>query len=346
MEETILLKDTINVTIGDDHSYNCNTVAIGRAGENNITQLEITIPEELNTFGAYLDFKTSKGETHKTPQLEIFNNIIEYNIPIGLLKNAGNLEVQLVLQNENGEIWKSNTKKYVVLKSLDAVDDIPFQDDFIHEANRVLNEATEMAQDALEKNTEVNEKYDACVEATKEANEATEEARAVRAEIEAGGFIDSLKEQNNGGTFSIWVGTQAEKDAEEEKNNCLYIVEDDTLPVDFTIERGKIGDWDYKKTASGDVECWGMIYVTPTKSYPIGSLYYSDPIELELPIKMKNVVFDVLFNDFLEWAVNSTSRVSDNVIAFRVMRATEIELNTPIGARIIVKGVLAEEVAE
>lgn len=139
MKDTILSKDTIRITINDDHTYNCNAVTIGRAGENEITQLEITIPEELNTFWAYLDFKISNGATYKTPRLPIENNVIEYDIPSGLIKDGGSLEVQLVLQNENGKIWKSASKKYVVLKSVGAVEDIPFKEDFITEAQKILD---------------------------------------------------------------------------------------------------------------------------------------------------------------------------------------------------------------
>lgn len=140
MTETILSKDTIRIEIGDDHSYNCSTVTIGRAGENAITQLEITIPEELNKFWAYLDFKKPKGTKYKTSRLAIENNVIEYDIPDSLLNETGNLEVQLVLQSKDGEIWKSAIKKYVVLNSIDAVDDIPFKEDFITEAQKLLDE--------------------------------------------------------------------------------------------------------------------------------------------------------------------------------------------------------------
>ena len=143
MTDTIIAKDTIHIEIGDDHSYNSTVVAIGRAGENTITQLEITIPEELNTFWAYLDFKKPKGYKYKTPRLTIENNKIEYDVPSSLINEAGNLEVQLVLQNENGDIWKSNVHKYVVLKSVDAVDDIPFQEDFITEAQKTLDDMQE-----------------------------------------------------------------------------------------------------------------------------------------------------------------------------------------------------------
>lgn len=139
MKDTILSKDTICIEIGDDHSYNCTAVAIGRAGENNITQLEITIPEELGGFWAYLDFKKPKGDTFKSPRLDVVNNVIEYDMPAGLLNETGNLEAQLVLQNASGEIWKSTVKKYVVLKSIDATDDIPEQEDFITRAQKLLD---------------------------------------------------------------------------------------------------------------------------------------------------------------------------------------------------------------
>lgn len=140
MTETILTKDTVLVNIGDDHSYNCTATTLGRAGENNISQLEITIPEELSTFDAYLDFKKPDGETVRTPRLAIEGNKIEYDIPLGLLDKSGNIEVQLILQDERGYIWKSTVKKFSVLKSIDAVDDIPEKEDFITEAQKLLDE--------------------------------------------------------------------------------------------------------------------------------------------------------------------------------------------------------------
>ena len=150
MTDTILAKDTICVAIGDDHTYGCTTVTLGRTGENAISQLEITLPEALCHFWAYLDFKKPKGKTVRTPRIPIENCKIEYDIPLNLLDENGNLEVQLVLQSETGEIWKSATKKYVVLKSIDAVDTIPEEDktDFITEAQKVLNETKELADEA------------------------------------------------------------------------------------------------------------------------------------------------------------------------------------------------------
>ena len=145
MTETILNKDTILVTVSDDHSFNCTVTALGRAGENNISQLEITIPQELTDFDAYLDFKKHKGETVRTERLNIEGDKIEYDIPLGLLDQNGNIEVQLILQDENGYVWKSTVKKFTVLKSINAVDDIPEKEDFITRAQKLLDELSKGA---------------------------------------------------------------------------------------------------------------------------------------------------------------------------------------------------------
>lgn len=141
MTDTIIEKDTILVTIGEDHSFNCSVVTIGRTGENAVSQLEIEIPKELASFDAFLEFKKPKGQTTRTSKITVQNNRIEYDIPQSLLDENGNIEVQLILQGENGEIWKSATKKYVVLKSIDAGEDIPDsqKEDFFSEAQRTMD---------------------------------------------------------------------------------------------------------------------------------------------------------------------------------------------------------------
>jgi hypothetical protein len=48
------------------------------------------------------------------------------------------------------------------------------------------------------------------------------------------GFVTKLKEQNNGSAVTIWVGTQAQYNAIENKaQNCLYIITDDTTGADI-----------------------------------------------------------------------------------------------------------------
>lgn len=151
MTDTIIEKDTIAVTIGDDHTYNCTAVTIGRTGENAISQLEITLPKALCAFQPYLEFKKPKGQTFRTERLHIEGDKIEYDIPSYLLDENGNLEVQLVLQNEDEKTWKSATKKYVVLKSIDAGENIPDtqKEDFFAEAQKTLDTVTTVSASAI-----------------------------------------------------------------------------------------------------------------------------------------------------------------------------------------------------
>ena len=130
-----------------------------------------------------------------------------------------------------------------------------------YEASEIAQESLNKSNEALAKSNEANSKYDACVEATENAN-------AVREEIEAGGYIESLKEKNNGEKFSFWVGTEEEysQDTNDGENiipNCLYLTtnsEDRNLldnTVDFVIEQGFDANWSYRKWNSGVAECWG-----------------------------------------------------------------------------------------
>ena len=129
------------------------------------------------------------------------------------------------------------------------------------------SEASVAAEEALQKSMEANSKYDACVEATANAN-------AVREEIEAGGYIESLKEINNGSKFSTWIGTKAEYDALTEKPlNCLCIITDDPQS-DYVVEQGTDGIWTYRKWASGIAECWGKTEIQNADiSFPWGAGY-------------------------------------------------------------------------
>jgi hypothetical protein len=132
--------DVVSVSVGLDHIYNCTRKKIARTGESCVTRLEITLADELCSCWAYLDFEKANGETFKTPLIEIADNKITYDIPLGVLDVYGELKVQVVLQKESGEIWKSEPKKYFVCKSIDATDDILDKKDFVAEVQEVVDE--------------------------------------------------------------------------------------------------------------------------------------------------------------------------------------------------------------
>lgn len=127
-----------------------------------------------------------------------------------------------------------------------------------------LIEAAETADEALEKSKEALKLVEDC-------EEATEEAKTIKAEIEAGGYIESLKETNNGSKFSTWVGTEAEyKGLSEKELNCLYITTDDDQ-TDYIVATGTVTQgnckWVYEKLKSGIIKLYGFenrtVSVTP-----------------------------------------------------------------------------------
>lgn len=95
-------------------------------------------------------------------------------------------------------------------------------------------------------------------------NEAT---NIIRGEIQAGGFIESLKELNKDEKFSFWVGTQAEYDVlvalGEEQPFAFYIITDDTSENDIyqTIEteRQELQSQIYMNVSDiVDIKTWQM----------------------------------------------------------------------------------------
>lgn len=97
-----------------------------------------------------------------------------------------------------------------------------------------LMDAAAVAQEALDKSNEA-------LKLVADCEEATENANAVREEIEAGGYIESLKELNEGEKFSFWVGTQAEYDELEQKQgNTLYLITDDTTEEDINNQLNQL----------------------------------------------------------------------------------------------------------
>lgn len=145
------MRDIINATIGADHFLRCPTYVLARNGEGLTPCLSITIPDGLLRFWAYIDFKKANGEKFKTPRLDVSEGKIIYNIDGSVLDTEGELEVQVVFQNAEGEIWKTYVKEFAVRYSINATDDIPDKEDFITEAQKTLDEAMAIATSVEER---------------------------------------------------------------------------------------------------------------------------------------------------------------------------------------------------
>lgn len=122
------------------------------------------------------------------------------------------------------------------------------------------------------------------------------------------GFVTTVKEQNSGAGLSFWVGTQAQYNAIETKiANCFYIITDDTtaeelnkkivetdkrleaLEIDYIVEQGVNGIWNYRKWNSGIIECWGKA-VGKTAPNNETSPYPWNSVELPCPLVTMNYV--------------------------------------------------------
>lgn len=120
------MKDRILVNICADHTWECSTSVIGRAGEGGTSQLQILLTEDnMCNFVVYLKFKKPNGDKVRTEQLKITDNVVLYDIPKDLLTQSGKLQVQLVLAKESGEVWESSIKTYYVLESISGTEEIP-----------------------------------------------------------------------------------------------------------------------------------------------------------------------------------------------------------------------------
>jgi hypothetical protein len=81
----------------------------------------------------------SNGEKFKSPRLNVEGNKATYTVPPYVLIE-GKLKIQVLFQNEHGKIWKSYKKPFTVRPSINAVEDIPEKEDFIAEAQKLLDE--------------------------------------------------------------------------------------------------------------------------------------------------------------------------------------------------------------
>lgn len=219
MEEKIL------VNLSTDHIFESANEIIGREGEGNTSRLEITVPEILCGCSVYLDFEKPNGEKLRTPKLEIENGVAVYDVVPYLLTDDGEIKVQAVLITASGGTWKSSIKKYINQHSINALDDIPDKENFLYEAQKVLDqfdkELEELAE-ALSNDTEFVERI------TQHINTAS--------------GVTTI----TGSKLNFFVGTQAEYEAlpTKDKENLFAIISDDNAKAEIETAMQALRDKD------------------------------------------------------------------------------------------------------
>jgi hypothetical protein len=179
------------------------------------------------------------------------------------------------------EEWLKSLKGDVPKKGIDywTKEDIDQIKSYVDESivgEMNIDELVKKANDAWEKANTANELIDGCEEAAQSAREAAQNLSLTHEDVVSGGYVEALKESNNGGKFKTWVGTKAEYDALVEKtDNTLYLVTDDTDAESITknhiVELSTDGFWTWEKWSNGIVKCWGTITLENTDDSLVAS---------------------------------------------------------------------------
>lgn len=203
------MKNEIQINLGTDHALECAEKIIGRSGEGLVSSLAITVPEELLAYDAYIDFEKPNGETFRTPKLEVANGVAYYDVPKYLLIESGEIKVQLVFEKSNGYTWKSSKKRYTILKSINAVDDVPEKEDLFAEIQKLVDELNQ--------------------EVTEIAELLANNAKFAQAVIDACGGQTKIN-TINGIALKFYLGDKEEFDkySDFEKQNVFAIFTNDT----------------------------------------------------------------------------------------------------------------------
>lgn len=243
--------------------------------------------------------------------------VFTWTIEAPATKYFGSLSFLIKFECTEGEniLYQWNTARYVNVNVLNGIDNSEaFVDKYSNVLeewyNKLMGESETVAnlvetvgqqlEDCEQATTNATKATNSCAEATENCISATEDAEAVRAEVEAGGFIESLKELNNGDKFTFWIGTQEEYDAISEKVwNCFYIITDDNSrneivaevlnsQKDYIVEQGTSGIWTYRKWASGECELYGTNVITVGTTIKEENVWRSEKIGVELPFAVYN----------------------------------------------------------
>ena len=226
------MKRIIRIDLSADHTLECIDKVIGRSGEGLVSRLAITVPSALREYDTYIDFEKPNGETLRSPKLETESGVAYYDLPQYLLDESGEIKVQLVFEKSGGKVWKSSKKRYTILKSINAVVDIPEKEDFFSELQRLIDEL----------NGEVQEIANALANNEKFAQNVIDLC---------GGQTKIIT--INGIPLKFFVGLQAQYEelTDGEKENLFAIITDDTSKEEIENKLKIIENYIANLTASG-----------------------------------------------------------------------------------------------
>ncbi len=146
-----MLKNYIDIYINKNRTIKCNEDRIGKQGENNVTQFRIHLEDEMIDKGLYVDFQKQDGIKITSPRLYAENNVAIYNLPLSLLDSNGDLKIEIILRTDE-ETWITYSRTFYVEKSINAVELIPEKEDWMCNAQKVLEDIEDGLTPTIGKN--------------------------------------------------------------------------------------------------------------------------------------------------------------------------------------------------
>ena len=255
--------------------------------------------------------------------------LFTWTIEAPATKYFGSLSFLVKFECTEGDniLYQWNTARYVNVNVLNGIDN---SEAFVDKYSNVLEEwyntlmgesetvanlvetAGQQLEDCEKATTNATKATNSCTEATENCISATADAEAVRQEVEAGGFIESLKEINKGKTFKTWVGTEEEYNEQtnngtEYEQNCLYITDDAPI-ADYIMENALAIDanpltptiyWTYRRMANGLVEIWGT-----SEAFKLSIFKY---FTINLPLTLKDAPLHIDYGLNLNLSLTETA---------------------------------------
>lgn len=136
------MENIIKVKLDNEHCFNCSGEILARQNENKATALKILLTKEMLDKWFYIEFTKPDGTKVSTDRLDI--NIEEeqvvYEITNALTDQVGKITVEIVIRDENNLVWKSYTKTYTIVESINASEEIKEKNpDFITDVAKLEN---------------------------------------------------------------------------------------------------------------------------------------------------------------------------------------------------------------
>lgn len=163
-------------------------------------------------------------------ELSGLGNVFTSDVLIGVLLDVtkGRAYIKNADTNSYIEDIKKNVKRLEEERTKIFADAGREVEKMVEQCKNAVNKMIEEKQAHF---TEMEKSVEECDGATEKANEAAKTLGLSAKEIRESGFVESLKETNNGDKFTFWAGTKEEYEAEKETipANTLCVITDETI---------------------------------------------------------------------------------------------------------------------